>query len=81
MPPKYKNCGLDEAYLKYRSKDNYEILKPQKTEAGKKLESIYMNNVSSGNLNDNFKDVQKQLNNLASQNRDVSWLNGRQYMD
>jgi hypothetical protein len=38
-----------------------------------------MNN--TWNLNDKFKDVQKQLNNLASQNRDVSWLNGIQYMD
>ena len=79
MPPKYKNRGLDEAYLKYRSKDNYEILKPSKTTAVKKLENIYMNN--TWNLNDKFKDVQKQLNNLASQNRDVSWLNGIQYMD
>jgi len=35
MPPKYKNRGLDEAYLKYRSKDNYEILKPSKTTAPK----------------------------------------------
>jgi hypothetical protein len=33
------------------------------------------------NLNDKFKDVQKQLNNLALQNRDVSWLNGIHYMD
>jgi len=79
MPPKYKNRGLDEAYLKYRSKDNYEILKPSKGTAVKKLENIYMNNV--WNLNDKFKDVEKQLNNLASQNRDVSWLNGIQYMD
>lgn len=79
MPPKYKNRGLDEAYLKYRSKDNYDILKPSKTAVGKKLENIYMNN--TWNLNDKFKDVQKQLNNLASQNRDVSWLNGIQYMD
>lgn len=79
MPPKYKNRGLDEAYLKYRSKDNYEILKPSKAKAVKKLENIYMNN--TWNLNDKFKDVQKQLNNLASQNRDVSWLNGIQYMD
>ena len=79
MPPKYKNRGLDEAYLKYRSKDNYEILKPSKTAAVKKLENIYLNN--TWNLNDKFKDVQKQLNNLASQNRDVSWLNGIQYMD
>ena len=79
MPPKYKNRGLDEAYLKYRSKDNYEILKPSKTVAVKKLENIYLNN--TWNLNDKFKDVQKQLNNLASQNRDVSWLNGIQYMD
>ena len=38
-----------------------------------------MNN--AWNLNDKFKDVQKQLNNLAAQNRDVSWLNGIQYMD
>jgi hypothetical protein len=38
-----------------------------------------MNN--TWNLNDKFKDVQKQLNNLASQNREVSWLNGIQYMD
>ena len=79
MPPKYKNRGLDEAYLKYRSKDNYEILKPSKGTPVKKLENIYMNN--AWNLNDKFKDVQKQLNNLASQNRDVSWLNGIQYMD
>jgi hypothetical protein len=79
MPPKYKNRGLDEAYLKYRGKDNYDILKPQKTVVGKKLERIYLNN--TWNLNDKFKDVQKQLNNLASQNRDVSWLNGIQYMD
>jgi len=79
MPPKYKNRGLDEAYLKYRSKDNYAILKPQKNAAVKKLERIYLNN--TWNLNDKFKDVQKQLNNLASQNRDVSWLNGIQYMD
>ena len=77
MPPKYKNRGLDEAYLKYRSKDNYEILKPSKGTAVKKLEDIYMNNV--WNLYDKFKDVEKQLNNLASQNRDVSWLNGIQY--
>ncbi len=55
MPPKYKNRGLDEAYLKYRSKDNYEILKPSKTSAVKKLERIYMNN--TWNLNDKFKDV------------------------
>ena len=27
------------------------------------------------------EDVQKQLNNLVSQNRDGSWLNGIQYMD
>jgi hypothetical protein len=79
MPLKYKNRGLDEAYLKYRSKDNYAILKPSKTAAVKKLENIYLNN--TWNLNDKFKDVQKQLNNLASQNRDVSWLNGIQYMD
>jgi hypothetical protein len=77
--PKYKNRGLDEGYLKYRSKDNYEILKPSKTVVVKKLENIYMNN--TWNLSDKFKDVQKQQNNLVSQNRDVSWLNGIQYMD
>ena len=38
-----------------------------------------MNN--AWNLNDKFKDVQKQLNSLAAQNRDVSCLNGIQYMD
>ncbi len=37
------------------------------------MENIYKNN--TWNLNDKFKDVQKQLNNLASQNRDISWLN------
>jgi hypothetical protein len=79
MPPKYKNRGLDEAYLKYRAIDNYEILKPTKTVSAKKLERVYMNN--EWNLNDNFKDVQKQLSNLAAQNRDISWLNGIQYMD
>ena len=79
MPPQYKNRGLDEAYLRYRAKDNYETLKPSKTTTAKKLEDIYMNNV--WNLNANFKEVKKQLTNLASQNRDVSWLNGIQYMD
>ena len=79
MSPKYKNRGLDEVYLRYRSKDNYEILKPSKATAVKKLEKIYMSN--TWNLNDKFKDVQKQLNNLAAQYRDVSWLNGIQYMD
>ena len=79
MPPKYKNRGLDEAYLKYRAINNYEILKPTKTASAKKLERVYMNN--EWNLNDNFKDVQKQLSNLAAQNRDISWLNGIQYMD
>ena len=79
MPPQYKNRGLDEAYLRYRAKDNYETLKPQKTAAAKKLEDIYINN--AWNLNENFKEVKKQLTNLASQNRDVSWLNGIQYMD
>jgi hypothetical protein len=65
--------------LNRRAKDNYETLKPSKTAEAKKLESIYMNN--AWNLNENFKEVEKQLNNLASQNRDVSWLNGIQYMD
>ena len=44
MPPKYKNRGLDEAYLKYRAIDNYEILKPTKTASAKKLECVYVNN-------------------------------------
>ncbi len=55
MTPKYKNRGLDEVYLKYRSKDYYEILKHFKTTTVKKLEIIYMNN--TWNLNDKFKDV------------------------
>ncbi len=59
MSPKCKNSGLDETYLKYRSKDNYEILKPSKGTTVKKSENIYMNN--AWNLNDKFKDVQKQL--------------------
>ena len=78
-PPKYKNRGLDEAYLKYRAKDNYAILIPSKTAVAKKLETVYMNN--AWNLNDNLKEVKKQLSNLAAQNREVSWLNGIQYMD
>jgi hypothetical protein len=78
MTPEYKNRGLDEAYLKILSKDNYEI-KPSMTTVVKNLENIYVNKI--WNLNDKFKDVQKQLNNLASQNRNVFLLNGIQYMD
>jgi hypothetical protein len=59
MSPKYKNRGLDEAYLKYRAIDNYEKLKPSKTTAFKKLNGIQYMGYKPKVRIDYTKDVRK----------------------